>query len=99
MSMNTAPRDKNAKSFELEFLLKTGHYTDEQLRLINIFSTDNLPAVPSNPFRFKPHFYFLLIYYSKRLKSTFHATSVYNVMTLLKLILLSIESYREFKCG
>ena len=78
-----------------------GHYPNEQLGLFDIFNTSNLPSVPLNPFLFKPHFYFVpaCIYYSNYVcKSTFNATPVYNVMTLLNLILLSIESYREFKC-
>ena len=102
MSMNTAPRDKNAKRFALEFLWLIGHYTDEQLGLLDIFSTSNLPSVPSNPFLFKPHSYFVptCIHYSNYVyKSTFNATPGYNVMMLLNLILLSTESYREFKCG
>ena len=79
-----------------------GHYTNEQLGLLDIFSTSNQPAGSSNPFLFAPHFYFVptCIYYSNYVyKSTFNATPIYNVMTLLNLILLSIESYREFKCG
>ena len=90
------------KTFCVSIPWLIGHYTDEQLGLLDIFSTSNLPSVASNPFLFKPHFYFVptCIHYSNYVyKSTFNATPGYNVMTLLNLILLSIESYREFKCG
>ena len=103
MSMNTALTERQErKTFCARIPGLIGHYTNEQLGLLDIFSTNNLPSVPSNPFLFNPHFYFVptYIHYSNYVyKSTFCATSGYTVMTLLNLILLSIESYREFKCG
>ena len=69
--MQSALGDKNTKRFTLEFFWLIGHSINEQLWLLKIFSNNNLLSVPSNPFLSKPHFFFVLIYYSESLKFYF----------------------------